>query len=401
MKYKIKKLTKKGCALPVFSDKKLPVCRDRGLPRAYSDGFDFGFFGEWQERLPIPYRPKRSFSRRLLGFLLLTFSKISDRIRDRRKKERITPSTLCGALCASLAVALLCGGFVLYTVLIKDYFTPYRTVTIPRFEGQSYPDSESFLASDDYVFSVSYEHNADIPAGQVISQTPSPDILRKIYLLRGELEVELVVSLGAREYKMPRVSSENLREVMLELKNAGIKFEVSESYSSDVPKGEVISTTPRGNAKLTSNDTVRIVMSLGEERKTVTVPNLCSLSDSRARSLIESAGLVVGKISYVASDAPAGTVISQSHAAHTRAYLGEVISFSVSTGRTHTEKLLPDLHGLSLERATETLAAYGLTLGNVYYVKSAARAGTVISQTPIPKTPITPDIYSIDLYVSS
>ena len=64
-------------------------------------------------------------------------------------------------------------------------------------------------------------------------------------------------------------------------------------------------------------------------------------------------------------------------------------------------KSVPDLYGMTGIEAKEALRACGLVLGTVISVGSAEPKGTVIAQTPLPKTPITSSTVSVDVYISS
>ena len=72
----------------------------------------------------------------------------------------------------------------------------------------------------------------------------------------------------------------------------------------------------------------------------------------------------------------------------------------VSAGETFYEKRVPNLYGLTLEKAKRVLADYGLVLGEVYAARSSEPQGTVIAQSPAPDSDITPSVVTVDLYVS-
>ena len=131
------------------------------------------------------------------------------------------------------------------------------------------------------------------------------------------------------------------------------------------------------------------------------MPSLFGLSETEASAAISYAGLTLGKITYQSSDIEAGKVIAQQYTPFSQLTSGTSIDITVSLGNAFTQKYIPELYGLTVEEAAEKLGAVGLVIGNIYAVSSGAPAGTVISQSILPSTPITSNITSVDIYVSS
>ena len=93
------------------------------------------------------------------------------------------------------------------------------------------------------------------------------------------------------------------------MKNAGFNKISSEfEYSDDVEEGKVIGTTPSAGAEATKETEIVMKVSKGSDKKTV--PNLLGKEDSEAQSMIKSAGLSVGKVTYDYNDSvPKGQVV--------------------------------------------------------------------------------------------
>lgn len=398
MKYKITKIVHKK------NDKKEELVDLSSL-------YDFGIFCEKDENKTVPYRKRVSRTRLAFAALAQRLSRFFSAVRARlvqrlamlraRPENRIMLPALCGALCATLIVAAAAFSVVGYRLVLKNYFGSYKTVTVPGFVGASYPEDEIFTSSDYCSLTVKYEYNNEIPQGVVISQTPKEGVERRVYRKKSNCHAELVVSLGKRVLDMPEFGGMSLRDARLALKNEGVKFRIEKDYSSDIPQGCVISSSPTQGSAFYADDTVTLTVSLGERVVYNTVPSLFGMTESRARALITEAGFTVGEISYESSEHPAGTVISQSRAAGSALGRGEAVSFTVSAGQKFNEKKIPDLYGLSIEKARERLSEVGLVLGNIYAVANAAPRGTVVSQSILAGTPIRSDIYTVDVYVSS
>ena len=154
-------------------------------------------------------------------------------------------------------------------------------------------------------------------------------------------------------------------------------------------------------ASLVAGDTVTLRVSSGQKPRRAYVPELCGIGESTAIDRLQYAGLRVGSIQYKASSLPIGTVIEQQYPAFSMVEADTSVNLWVSLGDHYTIRTVPDLYGMNRESAALLLRQYGLIVGDVYTVGNAAPKGTIISQSPLPGTPLTSAVYAIDLYVSS
>ena len=414
MKYRIKSSRRTPSEskhlLPIKRIKRsLRLCPPTRLPIDAADLFGFGiFYDPYSSYAPrsarVKMRSRPSFFSRAIAYANTLSFRLRVKILALALKRKARPSLLpaiFGSLCAALAVAFLSLGFVIYSLFIKDYFGAYENVVVPSFVGIPYSENSVPIDSEYYKLHISYKHSKELPEGYVISQTPSEGVMRRVYENGDPCDIFLVISLGEKLFTMNDYSSFELRDAMLELKNEAIRISVKHLYSSEIEQGKIISTSPSVGESFSEEDTVTLTVSLGPEKIYVTVPNLYALTETRAEEVLRAAGLRVGKVSYIQSERPVGSVISQSHSFGTTAEKDTEISFAVSAGIKYNEKKMPDLYGLSIDEARNKLAEYGLVIGNVYGVANGAPKGTVISQSLLPQTPITSGIISIDIYVSS
>jgi len=77
---------------------------------------------------------------------------------------------------------------------------------------------------------------------------------------------------------------------------------------------------------------VKIWVSVGEEKKNVTVPELSGLSERVAIERLRALGFEIGKTEYIASKKPVGTVVSQSAPFGAEIAEGSVVYLTVSIG---------------------------------------------------------------------
>lgn len=123
--------------------------------------------------------------------------------------------------------------------------------------------------------------------------------------------VTLTVSTGAGAIAIEDVTDFTYEEAKRVLEQQGFIVNKSESYSSTVAKGNVISQNPEGGRNVTKGTAVALVVSLGEDK--VRVPNVIGLSLDMAKSELEAAGITVGTIEQAYSKEEAGVVCYQSY----------------------------------------------------------------------------------------
>lgn len=357
--------------------------------------------------LPEAKRPS-TIQRILIGIrairrnILRVLSKASKKIRAKITEIVQRPSHIkfyFGALCAIGTVAFL-SAFIVLLGLFGGFMRPYDKLVIPELTGQSFSNVEESL--DGKVnFLVSYKNSEIIPAGEIMSQTPTAGVTRRVYSGGKIPTVKVLVSIGRSFYSVENFVGADARTSLLALRNAHVSVNEIFEYSDTFPAGHVVSTSPPSGERLFDGETLTLTVSLGKYIPKARIPDLYGLSESQARALLTSRGLSVGDVIYTNSKAPMGTVISQTVPPYTDIEQGTSISFTVSLGNAAAQKYVPDLYGLSIEEATNKLREVGLVIGGIFTVSSAAPKGTVVTQGYAPKTPITSSMTSIDIYISS
>lgn len=302
-----------------------------------------------------------------------------------------------GLLLSSFCVCALTAAVALFGFFGR-FMLPYSIFTVPSFVGL---DESALAEAENCELQISYEYSSTAPAGTVISQTPRAGAERKLFLGERSYPVSLCISAGKTPITVPELYTVSARDARLMLKNLGIPVRVIEEYSPEHPRGAVISSSHASGSTILDGQTLTLRVSLGERVRTVTMPSLFGLSEADAILAIEQRGLRLGTITYQSSDAEAGRVISQQYVPYTDVKSGESVDVTVSLGNVYVQKRVPELYGMSVDEAAEALRSVGLVIGNIYSVSSGAAEGTIISQTPLPSTPINSSITSVDIYVSS
>lgn len=122
----------------------------------------------------------------------------------------------------------------------------------------------------------------------------------------------------------------------------------------------------------------------------VAVPEVSSLEITRARSVLEDAGLRVEirEATSASGTAAPGEVLRQTPAAGTDVEAGTVVVLTVSSPEPRIQ--VPAVVGLKASEATQALQDAGLR-AQIRLVRSANPAGTVLDQTPSPGTELAAD----------
>jgi beta-lactam-binding protein with PASTA domain len=153
-------------------------------------------------------------------------------------------------------------------------------------------------------------------------------------------------------------------------------------YTNDVPKNYVIFQEPQVGAEIKKGRDVKIILSKGP--KTLLMPNLITLSIQQANIILEENGMCQGELSrtyhdrvekdhIIAQIPPQGSTISR----------GECVDVLVSMGARPKAFKMPDLSGLTLEDALQSIEKAELVIGEIKsaYQKNRPR-NSVVKQSP-------------------
>ncbi|GAA0397342.1 Stk1 family PASTA domain-containing Ser/Thr kinase [Microbispora corallina] len=183
----------------------------------------------------------------------------------------------------------------------------------------------------------------------------------------------------ANQVKVPSVVNQTKEAAEKALKDAGFKTAYGpEQFSSDVPKGAVISTDPAGEEMADPGATVTVVLSKGEE--SVTIPDdVLGRSPEEARAELEALGLKVTIVSK-ASSKPQGKVFDTNPAPGEKASKGDLVRLYVPKETVE----VPSVVGLTLADAKSTLTGAGFKVKSVEQPSDSVPQGNVIDQAPEP-----------------
>jgi len=194
--------------------------------------------------------------------------------------------------------------------------------------------------------------------------------------------VTLLVSDGPPTVPVPDVLGEDPQQAQQFLGAQGFQVKIAPKpvHSSSVRVGLVAASDPAPGSPLAKGGIVVLSRSSGPAM--VAVPNIVSMTEDDARKLLGGLGLKLAVNSEVAvNNIPAQVILSQDPSEKSSLPPGGTVMVDVSAGPAAIE--VPQLVGLTLDNARQTLAGLGLSVGNVVQAAIPDKPeGTVVSQTP-------------------
>ncbi|MCW7945321.1 serine/threonine protein kinase [Streptomyces hygroscopicus] len=198
---------------------------------------------------------------------------------------------------------------------------------------------------------VKHAYSDTVLRGTVISTDPAAGTR-----IRSNDSVTLTLSDGPETVAVPDLKGLPLNEARNRLKRNGlVAGMVTDAFSEDVPKGQVIGTDPVAGTQRHGGSAIALSVSRGAP---VDVPDVTGASIDEATAQLQGAGLRV-KIAdtQVTSEFDAGKVARQSPGAGLQAGTGDTVTLTISKGREMVE--VPDVTGDSVDDAKKTLQAAG------------------------------------------
>ena len=141
----------------------------------------------------------------------------------------------------------------------------------------------------------------------------------------------------AETVTVPDLRNQGQLEAESALKEGRLKSgEITEEYSTDVAKGNVISQEPAAGESVNPNSAVNLVISKGEEL--FAVPQVKGKSESDAKAALKKASLKASVSTEYSSSVAKGKVISQSKKAGIKLSKGTTVKLVVSKGKKPAPK---------------------------------------------------------------
>jgi eukaryotic-like serine/threonine-protein kinase len=161
-----------------------------------------------------------------------------------------------------------------------------RLLPVPDVSGKAEDQATKILTDVGFEVQIEREFSETVPLGDVIRQDPGAD-----QTIREGSTVTILVSRGPPPVKVPEMTGQTTSEARATLRALGFHVEVTQDFSSDVPRDHVISTDPPPGEKAPKGSTVTLFVSKGP--KTFPMPNVVGMQREAAVQKLESLGLSV------------------------------------------------------------------------------------------------------------
>lgn len=202
-------------------------------------------------------------------------------------------------------------------------------VEMPKVVGRQIEEVKKELLGLGLTPEITYEETDEYEAGLVLEANIGVGAM-----VDSKTKLTLKVSAGASGVEVPNVVGSSTAEAVSNLEQKGFVVNRTESYDSDVAKGNIISQTPEGGTKAPSGSAVTIRISQGAEDNKIRVPNLIGVTEMDAMAALTEAGLTVGSVSEVENEDASltGKVCYQSYSVGSYVDKGTAIDLQVSLG---------------------------------------------------------------------
>ncbi len=183
--------------------------------------------------------------------------------------------------------------------------------------------------------------------------------------------------------KVPRLYALESTKAEARLTQWGLVTAIGDSMHHEaVAIGAVVDQDPQAGQRVKQGRHITVTLSKGP--RFYPAPDIVGGSLREARLQLESSQLRIGDILYVSSSStPESAVISQSPKAGTALARATTVSLRISNGPASALKRVPNLVGVSIEAAEDTLKKYEMRLGSLQNRADNDHAiGTVLKQSP-------------------
>lgn len=216
---------------------------------------------------------------------------------DDTTSKEVKKKTMLSKIASIPQKYIVLSAAVIFLIAFLGAFLSYgnfwsnTTVDVPNVVGKQVSVAKNMLEDKHLRVSTSEVTNTDIPAGQVISQTPGAG--EKV---KEQRTIHLVVSKGVGDITVPDLSGLSLEQARLRLKDIGLVVgKITQQSMDGKPDNVIIAQTPSGDSKVAKGTTVDVVVNKAKA-KNVKMPDLIGMTLKDARDVLASHNLGVNQI---------------------------------------------------------------------------------------------------------
>ena len=191
------------------------------------------------------------------------------------------------------------------------------------------------------------------------------------------------LAIRGNEVVVPALAGKSLEEGTRQLADSSLHIKIeSRRFDDKIPKDRIVSQVPLPNSQLKREQSVRVILSLGEKK--LPVPELAGETLRAGQILLLKRGFTLAMLSttYYPS-LEKDMIIAQNPPIEAKYAKSLLMSILVSGGSKPKDFLMPDLLGMDWESTSKKIAEAGLRIGNVtYQILPGISKGTILRQSP-------------------
>ena len=244
-------------------------------------------------------------------------------------------------------VLILILGFFAGSFLSFGNFWSSVEVEVPDVVGRQVEIAREMLEEKNLRVKIAETYDANVPAGQVVSQYPEAGIM-----VKEQRQVTIYISKGGEELTMPDLKGMSRSNAEAKLNKMGLKIGAVYEEEADEPAGTVLKQDPANGSKVTKGQTVDFTVSKGPKKTGVTIPDYTGMSVDSVKSNLAANKLKLGTVTEKTSSQSRGTVIGQSPAAGSEVKEGGAVNIIVSSGQATSTTTKPTDPGKKTQKTS-------------------------------------------------
>jgi beta-lactam-binding protein with PASTA domain len=172
-------------------------------------------------------------------------------------------------------------------------------------------------------------------------------------------------------FSVPDLTGLSIPEADSLLADRELRYQIVDSvYNANITRGSIIDQNPSPEFKVKENRTIFLTINAFNP-EIIRMPNIVGVSLRQARAIVQTAGLNIGKLTYI-PDIAVNNVLEQKYNGNVMEegdsiIKGSQIDLVLGRGLSNEKTAAPDLVGLFFEQAKERITNRYLNLGAVIY----------------------------------
>ncbi len=244
---------------------------------------------------------------------------------EQKKKRKI----IIISVCVVVAIIVISLG-VFFGIKIKNKMDAdkeaNREIEVPELKGKVFEEVvEEYKAQGIEILQDSAEYSNDVEEGKIISQNPENGTKTK------DKKIYVVVSRGQKMVDVTDVEGKDSTVAKYELEEtAGFKVEIEEQINEKIAAGIVISQEPKGGTQAPSGSTIKLIVSKGDGKATVLMPNVVGKTEEEAKQILTEKKLTVNVKTGEDKNKTNGVVIAQNYPENQELKEGSLVEITIN-----------------------------------------------------------------------